>query len=95
MNELFLTLALTLHSADMLQTLDIKNHRNVSESNYILGKNPSDKSVITYFTATAIGYYISRKYLNNQSRLFFDIAFLFNGVASVANNRTIGLRFNF
>ena len=39
---------------DMLQTLDIKNHKGMYEINKVLGKHPSDIKVYSYFTAWCV-----------------------------------------
>ena len=43
-----------LHIVDTLQTLDIKNHNDVVESNHILGYRPTDAKIISYMAAESV-----------------------------------------
>lgn len=47
---------------DLSTTLDIKNHYQLHEMNPILGRHPSDLSVVAYFAVvmggTAVGYHL-------------------------------------
>jgi hypothetical protein len=44
-------------AADMLTTLDIKNHPNLQESNPIMGPHPSDGRVLAYFAGYDLLHY--------------------------------------
>lgn len=46
---LLFVLALISLVVDCCQTLDIKNHSNIHESNPLLGPHPSDNIIIVYF----------------------------------------------
>lgn len=51
--------------ADMLTTLDIKNHPNLQESNPLMGAHPSDGRVLGYFALYDAGHYIVTRELLN------------------------------
>lgn len=93
--DILLTLALLLHTGDCLTTLDIKHHPEVHESNYVLGKDPSDLKIVSYFVATGYGYYKLRTKANREQKRFLDLSMILMGSANVIGNRQIGLRFNF
>lgn len=80
---------------DYKQTLDIKNHPGMYETNPILGRNPSDVKVRNYFIAsglTTLGavYLLPKKY-----RPYLIGGVLVLEVAVIGHNKRIGLRTNF
>jgi hypothetical protein len=54
--------------ADLKQTLDIKNHPGMYEMNPILGRNPSDDSIKTYFFVIIAG---NQMIINNEKLPLF------------------------
>jgi hypothetical protein len=86
-------------AADMLTTLDIKNHPGkIEETNAILGKHPSDAKVITYGLACgAVHALITREMVNGHvpSVIVNVWEALSIGVEARAagNNYRLGLRF--
>lgn len=46
----------TLHAIDLMQTLDIKNHPELHESSWMLGRHPSDASIATWYVSTTYGH---------------------------------------
>lgn len=50
----FIILVLLALIVDAAQTLDIKNHPDVFETNIILGPHPSDRRILAYFPVCAI-----------------------------------------
>lgn len=92
---LFTASTITL-ALDMMQTLDIKNHDDIHETNIILGKNPSDSEVITYFVACSIANFgFSRYVLKNNYRKAWLIGLTSFQASVINNNYNIGLKFRF
>jgi len=87
-----LGIVLVLLVIDYGQTRDIKNHLGFTETNLILGRQPSDRSIITYFAICVLMTVGLAALLPSC----FDAAFL--GVVCgmellvVFRNRQIGLR---
>lgn len=80
--------------ADMLQTFDIKNHRGMTESNFILGPRPSDGVIVGYFAAimivTTMIWYVTPQI----GRYFIDCPIFYFELPIVVNNHEhFGLRF--
>lgn len=46
----------TVHAVDLVQTLDIKNHPGLRETNWFLGEHPSDGKVAIWYVGTAVGH---------------------------------------
>lgn len=46
----------TIHAVDLIQTLDIKNHPELRESNRWLGNHPSDRSIAVWYIGTTYGH---------------------------------------
>ena len=93
-----------LFVADTLQTLDIKNHKGMYETNPILGKHPSDANVIGYFIGTfaihtGVSYYLPDLLFEPKTASLFrkGIITLSIGVESavIYNNYQIGVRIKF
>lgn len=87
--------AVVLHVVDLGQTLDIKNHDGVIETNPLLGNRPS-KTKIYASCITKIGFdYLALRYLNPEWRrlfLTFDIGMTAQGTYS---NSRVGVKVNF
>ncbi len=84
--------------ADMLTTLDIKNHPTLMETNPLLGEHPSNGKVFAYFAGTGVLHWaITRELVNGnmQRPLINTWEALTIGleVGCAAHNYSIGLRF--
>ncbi len=87
-----LSVALALHAADYRQTLDIKNHHGMTETNLILGRKPSNRSIHGYMLATGGMMVLTSRYFDHN---MIDLMFIANGLLSVGMNQSIGLEFKF
>jgi len=86
--------------ADMMTTLDIKNHPELEEANPILGPHPSDRKVLAYFAATgALHYFVTRELVDQGApRGLIDAWELISTsfeIGCTAHNYSAGLRFKF
>ncbi len=87
-------------AADTLTTLDIKNHPNLHETNFILGSHPSDAMIIGYGGVTAL-IHSSITYVMIDSgvdpKVIKAWEYISIGVegAFAAHNYHLGLRFKF
>lgn len=89
-----------LHLADMLQTLDIKNHPGHYETNPILGHHPNDGQVLAYFAAEAGLHYAVTKALYDGdapmwAQRLWQGAWLYWEADNVYTNHQHGIRFTF
>jgi hypothetical protein len=86
-------------AADMLTTLDIKNHSDIQESNFILGPHPSDTKVLCYWAASGLLHYaISKEIHDNADREvlnFWEYATTTMELAYFGHNLGIGLKVRF
>lgn len=53
---ILLVLASALLAVDLAQTLDIKNHPALQETNMLLGEHPSDQKIIIYFLLVFVAF---------------------------------------
>jgi hypothetical protein len=84
--------------ADMMTTLDIKNHPGYIEENPILGQHPSQSRIIGMCVgAAAIHYLVTRELVREHVPAsvvnFWEIASASVEVGFAAHNYSIGLRF--
>lgn len=93
-----------LFVADALQTLDIKNHKSMYETNPILGKHPSDAEVMGYFIGTfaihsVVAYYLPDLLFKPKTASLFrkGIITLSIGVESavIHHNYQMGIKVKF
>lgn len=77
-------------------TLDIKHHDNLYESNYLLGRHPSDRQ-IHLFTATKLGvlYGLNNSNMSKTLKTVFNTLYLVVATVAVSNNLRLGLRIRF
>lgn len=88
-----LTVALGLVSyQDYKQTLDIKNHRGLYETNPILGKHPGDAHVRNYFVASSVATLVTLYVLPSSYRNVLLRAGLAVEFAVTHNNAALGLK---
>jgi hypothetical protein len=87
-------------AADMLTTLDIKDHPKIQEENPILGPRPSDGKVLAYFAAgAALHWMLTRELLNGNVPQPLITAWELTSIGVEAgfagHNYSIGLRAKF
>lgn len=80
---------------DYRQTLDIKNHAGMYETNPLLGKHPSDVKVRNYFIASGLTTLGVVYLLPKEYRKYLIGGVLAVEVAVIGHNKHIGLRVNF
>lgn len=80
---------------DALQTLDIKNHPNLRETNPILGSHPSDEKIVAYFVGVGFGHYAVTKAIPAEYRAAWQYGWAALEIATIIRNRRLDLRFNF
>lgn len=80
---------------DYRQTLDIKNHPGMYETNPILGKHPSDVKIKNYFIASSVVTLGAVYLLPKHYRPYLIGGVLAVEVVVIGNNKRIGLRTNF
>ncbi len=90
------TVVLTTLAVDMMQTLDIKNHPGLHETNPILGRHPSDHKVVTYFLVSAAAHTVLVQKLPagwpRQSAQYGLIAL---ELVVIAKNKKLGINIKF
>lgn len=87
-------------AADMLTTLDIKNHPDLIETNIILGKHPSDAKIIALCASAAMLHSVITYELmhSNMPRGFvkaWEITTISIESGYAVHNLRLGLRFRF
>jgi len=87
-------------AADMLTTLDIKNHPELRETNPILGSHPSDARIITYGSVTAlihssITYVMVDSGVNPKVIKAWEYVSIGAETGFALHNYKLGLRFKF
>lgn len=80
---------------DYKQTLDIKKHKELRETNKILGENPSDTRVRNYFIATTIVHAAIVGFLPPAEREVWQCAGIVLEGVVVMHNRRLGLHISF
>jgi hypothetical protein len=91
---------IALHTADALQTAQIEHTPGVyeSESAWILGREPSHKSVALYFAAAAAGHLAITDYLIEHhwppwTVRMFEAVTIADSARCVVGNARIGIHF--
>jgi len=87
-------------AADMLTTLDIKNHPNLQEENPLLGHHPSDATIVGATTITAlihssITYLMVDHDVNPKVIRAWEILSIGTESGFALHNWKMGLRFKF
>jgi hypothetical protein len=80
---------------DASQTLDIKNHPELHESNPLLGRHPSDVKIVAYFIGAGFAHNAITKQLPTEYRAAWQYGWAALEVATIIRNRQLNLRFNF
>lgn len=78
---------------DLSQTLDIKNHLDLQESNPLMGRHPSDPRILLGGGAIMLGVGGAWLFLSNEWRRLFLVAILVLEVHSIFLNHDEGLTF--
>lgn len=86
---------LTTFAIDYRQTLDIKNHPGMYETNPILGKNPTDRQVKQYFVGASLVTLAAVYLMPAEYRKYFIGGALVMQIYTVGNNKRLGLRATF
>lgn len=84
-----------VYYTDYRQTIDIKNHPGMYETNFILGKHPSDVKIRNYFIASGVVTLGAVYLLPKHLRPYLIGGVLVLEVAVIGHNKRIGLRTNF
>lgn len=93
---------LALQAIDGAQTADIQNHRDdyELESAFLIGREPSTRSVVTYFAATAALHVGITEYMVANdwplwARRTFEMLTIADSARCVVGNAEIGLHVEF
>jgi len=77
---------------DYKQTLDIKNHIGMPESNRFLGEHPSDARIRNYFVGVSVTSLVALYAMPSKYRKFFIAGGLILEVQVTGRNQRIGLK---
>lgn len=85
---------------DMFTTLDIKHHPNLEESNFVLGKHPSDAKIVGWFVLTdllhsAITYELVDNDVPRPIVKTWEYLTIGVELGYAVHNYRLGLRFSF
>jgi hypothetical protein len=80
---------------DALQTMDIKNHPELHETNPLLGNHPGDVKIFAYFVGAGVGHYAVTKALPTEYRAAWQYGWAALEIATIIRNHRLDLRFNF
>ncbi|MGZ3240710.1 MAG: hypothetical protein ACXWJK_10185 [Burkholderiaceae bacterium] len=80
---------------DAAQTLDIKNHPNLYETNPLLGRHPSDTKIVAYFIGAGFAHDAVTKALPTEYRATWQYGWAALEIGTIIRNRKLNLRFNF
>ncbi len=87
--------ALIFHGVDWLQTKTGIKQSNISESNIMLGANPSQKNIDLYFVTTGIGMSMLTWYLPKGYRKTTLLVWNSMGIITILHNNSIGVKITF
>lgn len=80
---------------DMMQTLDIKNHQGMFETNPVLGKHPSDMLIVGYFSSIIVGHSVAFYNLPMPVRIALDVVIMTFEARTIHNNVVRGYSLTF
>jgi hypothetical protein len=80
---------------DAAQTLDIKNHPDLYETNPLLGRHPSDGKIAAYFIGAGFAHNAITKKLPTEYRAAWQYGWAALEIVTIVRNRQLNLRFNF
>lgn len=80
---------------DAAQTLDIKNHPDLHETNPLLGRHPSDVKVVAYFIGAGFAHNAITKALPSEYRSTWQFGWAALEIGTIIRNHQLNLRFNF
>ena len=78
---------------DWGQTLDIENHSNLYETNFLLGDHPSRGEINTYFASLILTHILITHVLPSEYRMAWLTGTFMISVGYVNNNYHLGLTF--
>lgn len=89
-----------LHAADALQTLDIKNHPGLRETNWFLGDHPTDGKVMVWYMGTAYGHVFITDALEREGapvwmKRTWQVITIGDAMNAVYGNYQLGLKVSF
>ena len=84
-----------LQTIDLLQTLEITRNDNYYETNPILGRDPSDAQIFSYFIARGIAHYHTTKMIPEKYRNIWHGYNILYNYDVIQDNHNIGIRINF
>ena len=84
-----------LQTIDLLQTLEITRNDNYYETNPILGRDPSDALIFSYFIARGIAHYHTTKMIPEKYRNVWHGANILYNYDVIQDNHNLGIRINF
>ena len=82
-------------AADLSQTLQIKHHPDMVETNPLMGEHPSDKRIRSHFATCAVLHVLAVDLLPSKYRGMFQMLGIGFESAVVYHNNTIGLNVRF
>jgi hypothetical protein len=88
-------LVYTTFALDAAQTLDIKNHPDIYETNPLLGRHPSDLKIGAYFIGAGFAHTAITKALPTEYRAAWQYGWAALEIGTIIRNRRLNLRFNF
>lgn len=76
---------------DCRQTLQIKHHADLYETNPILGRYPTDPEILIYFPCCGIGFLVAMHWMGDVTRLVWALAWLAVQGWVIRKNLKLGL----
>lgn len=86
---------LTLFLIDAAQTKDIKSHRDLHETNPLLGEHPSDSRIKNYFVGAGLVHTGLAVILPQPYRGYLQAGTIALEVSVIGNNKRLGLHMRF
>lgn len=84
-----------LHTMDWMQTHEVSRNPDYRELNPILGPNPSEGRINTYFAATLVGHTVISYYLPDNYRRWWQFITIGFEAGVVGRNASMGIKIRF
>jgi hypothetical protein len=84
-----------LAAVDWRQTQDIRRHQGLFESNPILGRNPSNAKINTWFISSNVVQFLIADALSDDLRSAWIASGIVIEVSMVKHNKSAGVHFKF
>ena len=81
--------------SDYQQTIQIRHHKSLHETNIILGKHPSNDRIEVYFGSVIVSHLIISDLLSNKYRDYFLDGTIGLELIVVGHNKQLGLSIKF